>query len=91
MRINGLTGIIDLPATIYPGMFEGEVQVTVKINGDEINLIVSMDSVEITEEPSDKGLEGTLLAEIVNKTDKGYLIHLPGEVQGASNRIEYVA
>lgn len=91
MRINGGTGIIDLPATIYPGMFEGEYQVTVQINGDKINLIVSVDSVEINEKPSDEGLEGTLLAEVIKKTDEGYLIHLPGEVQGASNRIEYVA
>ena len=87
----GTTGIIDIPATIYPGMFEGEFQVNVKINGDDINLIVSTDSVEISEEPTIAGLEGKLLAEVIKKTEEGFLIHLPGEVQGASNRMEYVA
>ena len=81
--------IIEIPAVIYPGMFEGELQVSVKIEGEEINLMVSPDSVKLTTSPNDKGVEGTLLAQVVQRTADEVLIHLPGEVQGASNRIQY--
>jgi hypothetical protein len=89
MPTNGGPGIIKIPATIYPGMFEGEVQVTVQIAGESINLIVSTDSVEMEHAPSDSGTRGQLRAEIVQRIDDGFLIHLPGEVQGASNRMQY--
>ena len=88
MAANGGPGIIKFHATIYPGMFEGEVQVTVKIDDEEINLIVSTDSVEISEAPTDDGVQGLLRAEIVERNEDGLLIDLPGEVQGASSRIQ---
>jgi len=91
MPTNGGPGIIRIPATIYPGMFEGEVHVTVEVNGEEINLIVSTDSVEMSESPSDQGVEGVLFAEIVDRTEDGFLIDLPGEVQGVSSRMKYAA
>jgi hypothetical protein len=90
MPSNGGPGIIRIPATIYPGMFEGEVQVTVEIAGKKINLIVSTDSVEMQDLPSETGGKGLLLAEIVQKVGDRLLIDLPGEVQGASNR-QYAA
>ena len=90
MPTNGGPGIIKIPAKIYPGMFEGEVQVTVEIGGEEINLIVSVDFVDMPEENlTDDGVAGELHIEIVEKIPSGYLVHLPGEVQGASNRAEY--
>lgn len=89
MGSNGGPGIIKFSATIYPGMFEGEVQVTVKINNEEINLIVSTDSVEMSEAPTDDGVQGLLRAEIVERTKDGLLIDLPGEVQGVSSRIQF--
>ena len=90
MPANGGPAIIKIPARIYPGMFEREVQVTVKIDGEEINLIVPTDSVEMPEAASDEGTKGLLRVEIVQKTSDGFLVDLPGEVQGASSRIEYV-
>lgn len=90
MPANGGPGIIEIPATIYPGMFEGEVQVTVNIGGEAINLIVSTDLVvPTTAELNDEGVQGQLKVEIVQRIEEGFLIHLPGEVQGASNRVEY--
>ena len=84
--------IIEIPARIYPGMFEGEFQVSVEIQGEEINLMVSPDSVKFATPPNENGVEGTLLAEVVQRTPGDeVLIHLPGEVQGASNRIQYAA
>ncbi len=87
MPSNGDPEVHEISATVYPGMFEGELQVSVKINDEEINLIVSTDFVTFTEPLSDEGVKGTLRAEVVEKTDEGILISLPGEVQGASNRV----
>jgi hypothetical protein len=89
MPTNGGPGIIKIPATIYPGMFDGEVQVTVQIGDESINLIVSTDSVDMEHPPSENGTKGQLRAEIVQKLEGGFLIDLPGEVQGVSNRLQY--
>jgi hypothetical protein len=91
MSSNGGPGIVRIPATIYKGMFDREVQVTVKIDQERINLIVPIDSVEMSEPPNDEGVEGVLCAEIVEKTKDGLLIDLPGEVQGVSSRVTYTS
>lgn len=82
-------GKVEIPARIYPGIFPGEVQATVVINNQDIHLIVSSESVRHEQEIVTKGIDGVLIAEIVSKTNDGYLINLPGEVQGATNRVEY--
>jgi hypothetical protein len=90
MPANGGPAIIKIPATVYPGMFRGEVQVSIRIEDREINLMVSEDFVEFNEsELSNEGVPGILIADIVSKTDEGYLVHLPGEAQGATNRVEW--
>ena len=91
MLSNGGPGIVKIPATIYRGMFDREVQVTVEIGQKQINLIVSIDSVEISEPPNDEGVKGILCAEIVEKTGDELLIDLPGEVQGVSSRMTYTS
>jgi len=91
MSSNGGPGIVKIPAMIYRGMFDREVQVTVEIGREQINLIVSVDSVEISEPPNDQGIKGVLCAEIVEKTRDGLLIDLPGEVQGVSSRVTYTS
>ena len=89
MPPNGGPAKIDIPATVYPGMFKGEVQVSVNIGDQEINIIVSEDDAKYDHSVlSDKGIPGILIADIVSKTDDGFLVHLPGEVQGATNRVE---
>jgi hypothetical protein len=89
MPPNGGPATIDIPATVYPGMFKGEVQVTIKIGSEEINLMVSEDFVEVESELTTDGVPGTLIVDIVSKTEEGYLVHLPGEVHGVTNRVEY--
>lgn len=81
---------VRIPARIFPGMFRGELQVTVHVGGEEINLMVSEDFVEFDKDRlSAEGVDGVLIVDIVKSTPEGYLVHLPGEVQGATNRVEY--
>lgn len=87
MPSNGGAAIIRIPARVYPGMFKGEVQISISVNDREINLIVSEDFVEF-DKVSSEGAPGVLIADVVSKTDEGILVHLPGEVQGATNRVE---
>ena len=91
MASNGGPGIVKIPAVIYTGMFDREVQVTVEIGQEKINLMVPIDSVEMSEPPNDRGVKGLLCAEIVAKTKDGLLIDLPGEVQGVSSRVTYTS
>ncbi len=89
MILNGDPGIFEIPAVIYKGMFESEVQVTIKPNGDDIHLFAPINSVELAGEAphGDVGVKGILKAEIVEKTSDGYLIYFPGDVQNGSNRL----
>lgn len=92
MAGNYEAGKVEIPAKIYPGMFRGEVQATIHIGGQEINLIVPDDVVKFPEqELTAGGVDGVLIADIVRRTPDGYLVNLPGEVQGATNRVEYAA
>jgi hypothetical protein len=90
MASNYEAGKLEIPARIYPGMFRGEVQATVRIGEQEINLIVPDDSVKYSSKDlTNDGVDGIIFADIVSATPDGYLVNLPGEVQGATNRIEY--
>ena len=77
----------NIRAKVYPGIFEGEYQVTVTTDQGEVHLNVSTDFVEVDEEPSDNGIEGRLKVDIVKKNGGSYIIALPGEVQGAPSRV----
>lgn len=79
---------VKIKATIYPGVFDSEYQVTVNVTGRDINIHVSGDFVEVGASPTPEGIEGFLKVYIVEKTDDGkFVIALPGEVQSAPSRI----
>lgn len=77
---------VKIPATIYPGVFDREYQVMIKLEGKEINLTVSEDFAEFDQTPTDDGVPGYLKVDIVEMLDDKVVIALPGEVQGATSR-----
>jgi hypothetical protein len=81
------TEVLEIPATVYPGMFEREFQVAIKIRGREIIVIVSGDDVIFAEaRPSETGSKGRLRVFLVDADERGFLIDLPGEPLGISRR-----
>jgi hypothetical protein len=83
------TGVHRLPATVYPGVFPGEYQVTIQVAEDrEININVGRAFVEIEEEPSEEGINGFLKVQILRAENGTFLVALPGEVQGESSRVQ---
>lgn len=87
MAPNG-SGKYKILAEVYPGVFPGEYQVTLKIpSGGEINLNVSEDFVVVEQEPTENGVSGYLKVDILGQADDGFLVGLPGEPQGTPNRI----
>lgn len=82
------TQSVKIAADIYPGIFKGEFQVTIRAEGREVHLNVSVDFVEPTEPPTAKGVGGYLKVDIIEKEGDQFLVALPGEVQGAPNRVK---
>jgi hypothetical protein len=81
------TGMLEIPATVYPGMFDREFQVAVNIRGREIIVIVSGDDVTLDEaRPSETGSKGRLRVFLVTADERGFLLDLPGEPLGATRR-----
>ena len=81
------TGILEIPATVYPGMFDREFQVAVKIRGRQIIVIASSNDVIFAEaRPSETGSKGRLRVFLVDADDRGFLFDLPGEPLGISRR-----
>jgi len=81
------TGVLEIPATVYPGMFDREFQVAVRIRGREIIVIVSGDDVILAEAgPSEAGSKGKLRVFLVTADKKGFLFDLPGEPLGTTRR-----
>lgn len=79
---------VKIDATVYPGVFDGEYQVTVNVAGKDININVSEEFVEVGLTPTPEGVQGFLKVNIVGKTDAGmFVLALPGEVQGAPSRV----
>ena len=79
---------VKIKAKVYPGVFDGEYQVTLHVSGKDININVSDDFVEVSSIPTPEGVDGFLKVDIVGKTeDDRFVIALPGEVQGAPNRV----
>lgn len=79
---------VKIKGTVYPGVFDGEYQVTLSVSGREININVSDDFVETSAPPTREGVEGFLKVNIVGKTqDDKFILALPGEVQGAPSRV----
>ena len=87
MTIEGAGGGPMLPAIIYPGVFEGEYQVTVQAADKEINLNVGTAFVVVEGEPKPEGTKGYLRVQIVRAENGTFLVALPGEVQGESSRV----
>jgi len=82
------TEVLEIPAKVYPGMFDRELQATVVIRGRAINLIVSGDDVVLGDEPpSEAGASGKIRVFLVDADAEGLLIDLPGEPLGTSRRI----
>jgi hypothetical protein len=81
------TELLEIPATVYPGMFDRELQATIIFRGREITIIVSHDDVVLERmPPPEDGLVGLLKVHLVDADDRGLLIDLPGEPLGASRR-----
>lgn len=81
------TGVLEIPATVYPGMFDREFQVSVKIGGQEITVIVSGDHVIWAgAAPSEAGSKGKLKVFLVTADKDRFLFDLPGEPLGAARR-----
>lgn len=78
---------VRIPATVYPGVFDGEYQVTIQAGKKELSLNVSVDFVDVTKDVKPDGTAGYLRVEIVDKEGSNFLVTLPGEVQGASSRV----
>src|SRR3954469_25901093 len=78
-----------LDAQVYPGMFSNEVQATINVNGKEVTVITSREHVELDAnlQPTDAGTKGKLKVYLVEATENGYLVDLPGEALGTSKRI----
>ena len=82
---------LEIPAKIYPGMFERELQATIEISGKEVTVIVSRDDVVLEKTVSpvlpDTGVPGKLLVSLLDEDDEtGLLISLPGEPLGFNRR-----
>ena len=80
------TQVLEIPAKVYPGMFEREFQATITIRGREITVIVSRDDVSFERTPSEAGVAGKLRVFLVDADDRGLLIDLPGEPLGTTRR-----
>lgn len=86
MKPNG-DPVAKIPVRVYPGIFEGEYQVSVNTDQGEVHLNVSSDFVEVEEVPTDSGVTGRLRVDIVRENEDRFLVALPGEVQGAPSRV----
>ena len=79
---------VKIPAQIYPGMFDGEFQVTLDLPGHgKINLNVPSLYVEPSATPTSVGVAGYLRVDIVGATGDSFVIALPGDVEGAPSRV----
>ena len=86
------TEVLEIPATVYPGMFDREFQAAVNIHGREIVVIVSGDDVILAEaRPSETGSKGKLRVFVVIADDKSVLFDLPGEPLGFSRRFRVLS
>ena len=83
------TEIAGLQAQVYPGMFDEEVQATIKVGGREITVVTSLDDVVLeTPRPSDSGSPGKLKVYLVDATEDSFLVDLPGEALGTTKRVK---
>jgi hypothetical protein len=80
-------GYVRIPATIYPGVFPREYQVSITFAKRELHLNVSEDFVTADGEVTEAGAPGTLAVEIVDTVGEELMIRLPGEVLGAPSRV----
>ncbi len=80
------TKVLEIPAKVYPGMFEREFQATITVHGLAITVIVSTDDVIFEGTPSEAGVNGKLKVFLVDSDDRGLLIDLPGEPLGTTRR-----
>ena len=76
-----------IEATVYPGMFEWERQVTINAKGQEVHLFASEEFVQTSGQPPREGRPGFLMVDIVGTVGDDYLVALPGEPQNATSRV----
>ena len=87
MRPNGDPVMVTIRVRVYPGIFDGENQVTISTDRGEIHLNVSSDFVEVRETPTKSGVMGHLKVNVVKENGGQYIVALPGEVQGTFARV----
>jgi hypothetical protein len=81
------TEVIEVPAKVYPGTFERELQATVNIQGQEVTVIVSSGDVVIEETPPpESGILGKLNVLLVGADEQSVVVDLPGEPLGTYRR-----
>lgn len=81
------TGTLEVPAKVYPGMFEREFQATTKIQGRVVTVIVSGGDIIVDRiPPPEAGVSGKLRVFLVDADEGHFLIDLPGEPLGTSRR-----
>ncbi len=81
------TKVLEIPAKVYPGMFDREFQATITVHGLAITVFVSSDDVTFEGTPSEAGVTGKLKVFLVDSDDRGLLIDLPGEPLGTTRRL----
>lgn len=79
--------IAAVAANVYPGMFDEEVQATIKVGDREVTVFTSKSNVVTDRAPSETGTPGRLKVYLVDVSEKGFLIDLPGEALGATRRL----
>jgi hypothetical protein len=80
--------IAGIDAKVYPGMFEDEVQATIKIDNQEITVLASKSDVVMDgPTPTAEGTPGKLKVYLVDASPKGFLVDLPGEALGSTKRV----
>jgi hypothetical protein len=78
---------VQVPVTVYPGVFPKEYQVTLTVGGREISANVSEQFVRLEGDVDKNGVQGYLTVTIVDRTGDQVMISLPGEVLGAPSRV----
>lgn len=86
MEPNG-TGSAKIPARVFPGIFDEEFQVTVRIGQQEVSSNVAGDFVVVEGKPGEDGIDGFLKIDIVDDTGDAFVVVLPGEVEGLPSRV----
>lgn len=82
---------VEVPVTVYPGVFPAEYQVTLNLSGHDISANVSAKFVRLEGEVNERGAKGYLTVRILDRRDKEVIVGVPGEVFGAPSQVRLPA